>query len=85
MAWSGSRYPAYWEFFHKINANKPQTNNIMNIDDDAITALVEQYDKEFDFAKKRRCRARSSNGSMSWPALCPPIRCPTPGKGPGAG
>ena len=24
----------------------------MNIDDDAITALVEQYDKEFDFAKK---------------------------------
>ncbi|CAJ1814724.1 hypothetical protein LMCDFJHI_03988 [Aeromonas salmonicida] len=52
MAWSGGRYPAYWEFFHKVNANKPQTNNIMNIDDDAITALVEQYDKEFDFAKK---------------------------------
>lgn len=52
MAWSGARYPAYWEFFHKVNANKPQTNNIMNIDDDAITALVEQYDKEFDFAKK---------------------------------
>lgn len=52
MAWSGGRYPAYWEFFHKANANKPQTNNIMNIDDDAISALVEQYDKEFDFAKK---------------------------------
>ncbi|MGE6107325.1 extracellular solute-binding protein [Aeromonas sobria] len=52
MAWSGGRYPAYWEFFHKVNANKPQTNNIMNIDDDAIMALVEQYDKEFDFAKK---------------------------------
>ncbi|MGY3870040.1 extracellular solute-binding protein [Aeromonas crassostreae] len=52
MAWSGGRYPAYWEFFHKVNANKPQTNNIMNIDDGAITTLVEQYDKEFDFAKK---------------------------------
>ena len=52
MAWSGSRYPAYWEFFHKINANKPQTNNIMNIDDNAISALVEQYDKAFDFARK---------------------------------
>ena len=52
MAWSGGRYPAYWEFFHKVNANKPQTNNIMNIDDEAITTLVEQYDKEFDFAKK---------------------------------
>ncbi|MFM4964022.1 extracellular solute-binding protein [Aeromonas bivalvium] len=52
MAWSGGRYPAYWEFFHKVNANKPQTNNIMNIDDDVITTLVEQYDKEFDFAKK---------------------------------
>lgn len=52
MAWAGGRYPAYWEFFHKANANKPQTNNIMNIDDDAMTALVEQFDKEFDFAKK---------------------------------
>ncbi|MGU5592833.1 extracellular solute-binding protein [Aeromonas sanarellii] len=52
MAWSGGRYPAYWEFFHKVNANKPQTNNIMNIDDDAISALVEQYDKAFDFGKK---------------------------------
>lgn len=52
MGWSTSRYPAYWEYFHKVNANKPQTNNIMNINDDAITALVEQYDKEFDFAKK---------------------------------
>ncbi|MCK2070638.1 extracellular solute-binding protein [Aeromonas caviae] len=52
MAWSGGRYPAYWEHFHKVNANKPQTNNIMNIDDDRISALVEQYDKAFDFSKK---------------------------------
>ncbi|WP_410488263.1 extracellular solute-binding protein [Aeromonas caviae] len=52
MAWSGGRYPAYWEYFHRVNANKPQTNNIMNIDDDRISALVEQYDKAFDFGKK---------------------------------
>lgn len=52
MAWSSGRYPAYWEHFHKINAHKPQTNNIMNIDDEAMTALVEQYDKAFDFGKK---------------------------------
>ncbi|MGL6625310.1 extracellular solute-binding protein [Aeromonas jandaei] len=52
MAWSAGRYPAYWEHFHKINAHKPQTNNIMNIDDEAMTALVEQYDKAFDFGKK---------------------------------
>lgn len=52
MAWSGSRYPAYWEFFHKVNAHQSQTNNIMNIDDEAMTALVERYDKEFDFARK---------------------------------
>nr|WP_323883570.1 extracellular solute-binding protein [Aeromonas caviae] len=52
MAWSGGRYPAYWEHFHRVNANKPQTNNIMNIDDDRISALVEQYDKAFDFSKK---------------------------------
>ncbi|WP_191967214.1 extracellular solute-binding protein [Aeromonas caviae] len=52
MAWSGGRYPAYWEYFHRVNANKPQTNNIMNIDDDRISTLVEQYDKAFDFGKK---------------------------------
>ena len=52
MAWSGGRYPAYWEHFHRVNASKPQTNNIMNIDDDRISALVEQYDKAFDFGKK---------------------------------
>ncbi|WP_424924281.1 extracellular solute-binding protein [Aeromonas caviae] len=52
MAWSGGRYPAYWEHFHRVNANKPQTNNIMNIDDDRISTLVEQYDKAFDFGKK---------------------------------
>lgn len=52
MGWSTGRYPAYWEHFHKVNANKPQTNNIMNLDDDALTALVEQYDKAYDFAKK---------------------------------
>ncbi|WP_410169904.1 extracellular solute-binding protein [Aeromonas caviae] len=52
MAWSGGRYPAYWEHFHRVNANKPQTNNIMNLDDEALSALVEQYDKAFDFGKK---------------------------------
>lgn len=52
MAWSSSRFPAYWEHFHKLNANKPQTNNIMNLNDDALSALVDKYDREFDFEQK---------------------------------
>ena len=47
------------------HANKPQTNNIMNIDDDRISALVEQYDKAFDFGRRPTSPARSSSDSMA--------------------
>jgi len=47
MAWSGGGLsPRYWEFYHSINAEKTQTNNITNISDPKLDSLIEVYRKE---------------------------------------
>lgn len=33
----------YWEFLHSVNAHKPQTNNITNIDDKVLDKKIETY------------------------------------------
>ncbi|MFH2047033.1 MAG: extracellular solute-binding protein [Pseudomonadota bacterium] len=43
MGWSTSFRPQYWEFFHSVNANKPQTNNITNTDDPEMDKLIDAY------------------------------------------
>ena len=45
--------PAYWEYFHSVNANKPQTNNHTNFSSPRLDKLIEQYKTEFDLAKKQ--------------------------------
>jgi len=51
MSWQGGGIaPTYWEFYHSVNAHKPQTNNITNTDnkamDDKIIAYRDATDKE---------------------------------------
>ncbi len=48
MSWSISLRPSFWQHFHSDNAHKPQTNNITNMDDPEIDALIEQYDNSDD-------------------------------------
>lgn len=43
MGWSTSFRPAYWEGFHSVNADKPQTNNITNFNDPAMDQLITDY------------------------------------------
>ncbi len=44
MGWSGGGLsPRYWEHYHSENAHKPQTNNVTNLDDPAIDAMIMQY------------------------------------------
>lgn len=38
-------YPRYWEMFSSENANKPQTNNLTNLADPEIDALIKRYDR----------------------------------------
>jgi microcin C transport system substrate-binding protein len=44
MAWAGQGLsPTYWEFWHSVNAHKPQTNNIVNMDDPEMDRLIDRY------------------------------------------
>ena len=45
FSYSVEMYPRYWETFHSVNANKPQTNNICNLVDPEVDELITRYDK----------------------------------------
>ncbi|EGA69727.1 ABC-type dipeptide transport system, periplasmic component [Vibrio sinaloensis DSM 21326] len=40
--------PAYWEYLHSDNANKPQTNAHTNYSSPELDKLIEAYDEAFD-------------------------------------
>jgi microcin C transport system substrate-binding protein len=52
LGWSTGLRPAYWQYFHSDNANLPQTNNITNLSDKTIDALIDRYRKETDEVKR---------------------------------
>lgn len=43
LGWSTGLRPAYWQHFHSDNANKPQTNNITNLNNPEIDSLINRY------------------------------------------
>ena len=51
-------YPRYWENFHSVNAHKPQTNNLTNLADPAIDALIKRYDRATSMDEIRDLAAR---------------------------
>jgi microcin C transport system substrate-binding protein len=51
LGWSaGGLSPEYRQFFHSTEANKPQTNNIVNYADPEMDKLIDQYRAEYDKA-----------------------------------
>jgi microcin C transport system substrate-binding protein len=48
----GGLRPSPWQFFHSVNAHKPQTNNHTNTDDPEMNKLIDAYDNSLD-AKER--------------------------------
>ncbi|WP_394247351.1 extracellular solute-binding protein [Vibrio profundi] len=44
--------PAYWEYLHSDNANKPQTNAHTNYSSPELDKLIEAYDAEFEQEKR---------------------------------
>jgi microcin C transport system substrate-binding protein len=52
LGWSTGMRPAYWQYFHSDNANKPQTNNIINLNNKNIDIKIEQYREVTDEANR---------------------------------
>ncbi len=50
----GLPYPRYWEGFHSVNANRPQTNNITNTANEEMDAKIDRYRDSTDIDEKRR-------------------------------
>lgn len=51
---SAGEIPAYWEYLHSDNANKPQTNNFTNYSSAELDAKIIAFKTEFDVAKKQQ-------------------------------
>ncbi len=55
MTWAGQGIsPTYWEFWHSVNAHKPQTNNIVNYDDPLMDELIDRFMASTDKAGRVR-------------------------------
>ena len=56
VAWTGwgggGVVPAYRQFYHSENANKPQNNNFSNTSDKEIDKQIDLYRNTFDEKKK---------------------------------
>lgn len=52
LGWSTGLRPAYWQHFHSDNAGIPQTNNITNLNNKTIDALIDHYRIETDEAAR---------------------------------
>ncbi len=43
MAWSTTARPRFWEAYHSINAHKPQTNNLCNMDNKELDKMIDAH------------------------------------------
>ncbi|MCV5655028.1 hypothetical protein OFN54_27220, partial [Escherichia coli] len=47
-----SEIPTYWEYFHSVNANKPQTNSFTNYSTPELDEKIIEYRFGMDMDKK---------------------------------
>lgn len=57
IAWGVSLRPRFWEHYHSVNANKPQTNNITNNVNKEMDVYIDQYRDSVD-AEERKILSR---------------------------
>ena len=48
LGWGTGMRPHFWEFWHSVNAHRPQTNNITNTDDPDMDRLIDRYRDSLD-------------------------------------
>ncbi len=71
-----SYLPAYWEYWHSDNANKPQTNNFTNSADPFLDELVMKYRTSFEKDARVNAAWELQNFVMQEAAYIPTYKVP---------
>jgi len=54
LRFGGGLRPSFWQFYHSVNAHKPNTNNITNTDDPEMDKMIDAY--RIELAVEERIR-----------------------------
>jgi microcin C transport system substrate-binding protein len=73
---AGGTYPRYWEYFHSVNANKPDTNNLTNYADPVTDRLIDQYQQALTLADVQRIAPQIEKRIADAAVFIPGIKVP---------
>jgi microcin C transport system substrate-binding protein len=68
--------PSFWQAYHSDNAHKPQTNNLTNMDDKEIDALIDQYERASDLETRVRLSHQIQELTRAYAAFIPTYTIP---------
>ena len=68
--------PSFWQAYHSDNAHKPQTNNLTNMDDKEIDALIDEYEEAADLPTRIRLSHRIQELTQAYGAFIPTYTVP---------
>jgi microcin C transport system substrate-binding protein len=76
LGWSTGLRPHFWEFWHSVNAHKPQTNNVTNTDDAELDRLIDRYRESLDEAERIELSKRIQERVHALGAFVPTFMVP---------
>ena len=76
MAWGTNITPQFWEHYHSVNAHVPQNNNINNIDNPELDALITEYDRTTDTPTRIRAAHRIQQITYDLAGFIPMYKVP---------
>ena len=77
MGWAGaSVVPAFWEYYHSVNANVPQTNNVTNYADPETDRLIDAFRAATDKPTRVRLSHQIMQRTHAATVMVPGTRVP---------
>lgn len=77
MGWAGAaQVPAFWEYYHSVNAHKPQTNNITNYADPETDKLIDAFRAATDKPTRVRLSHKIMGRTQAAVVMVPGVRVP---------
>ena len=75
--WAGAAFvPAYWEFYHSVNAHKVDTNNVVNMADPQMDKLIDDFRGSTDKPHRAAVAQQIEQRIFDSGALIPGTRVP---------